>query len=206
MENEKTPAAPVSAAAEEKLKTKLQDAFANPTLPSADKLATPLTQRRDDHATKDFTPAIPPDPQRETIASALASQANAKRGTTTFNFLSKFPNLTIYVNTGATEREPGGQLISRATPVKFFNGVFQTTSAKLAALIRLHPQCGSQLFRETESEELFHLRKAAAAREAATRAPTFSGATASSDGAELGLLNQQKAMLDIENRILQGEG
>lgn len=189
---------------EEKLKATLEQALSPIPADPAAAVAQQATPRRDDHEAKTFAAHRDPDVKQETLAAAIAAQALDKKGEQTFNFMSRFPSLVIYVNTGAQEREKGGEMIRRDTPVQFKNGVFQTTDKKLAALIRMHPQCNTQIFRETVSEEMFHLRKAAAARGAATRSPTFAGATASSDGGELGLLNQQRVFEDIENRIMSG--
>ena len=189
---------------EEKLKSTLEQALSPQPAEQAAAAAPQNTPRRDEHETKTFVAHHDPDVRQETLAAAIAAQALKKNDEQTFNFMSRYPNLVIYVNTGAQEREKGGELIRRDTPVQFKNGVFQTTNKKLAALIRIHPQCNTQIFRETVSEEMFHLRKAAAARGAATRAPTFAGATASSDGSELGLLHQQRVFEDIENRIMSG--
>ncbi len=197
-------AKPVDASNEEKLKETLEKALTPDPVEKSILTAEPATPRRDDHEPKSFAKHQEPDVQRETLAAAITAQANAKKSEETFNFMSKFPNLTIYVNMGDTEREPGGALIRRDRQVQFKNGVFQTTDKKLAGAIRLHSQCGTQLFRETVSEELFHLRKAAAARGAATMSPTFAGATSSMDGGELGLLNQRRVYEDIENRIMSG--
>lgn len=189
---------------EEKLKTTLEQALSPQLADQAAAVAPQNTPRRDEHETKTFVAHRDPDVRQETLAAAIAARALEKKGEQTYNFMSRFPNLVIYVNMGGQEREKGGELIRRDTPVQFKNGVFQTTNKKLAALIRMHPQCNTQIFRETVSEEMFHLRKAAAARGAATRTPTFAGATASSDGGELGLLQQQRVYEDIENRIMSG--
>ena len=201
------PVAPNPAAmADEKAKTVIEAAAksAEQNEAAAEQAKAEVNNRRENVAQKDFREDKPVDVQKATMHDAMREQQLARSGPKTFTFISKFPDLNIYVNMGDSEREPGGQMIRRDKRVQFKRGTYTTTDPREAAMIRRHPACGTQVFRETEDESVFHLRRAAAARRASMDNPTFAGPTSSLDGGEMGILQGQRELAQLEERLMNG--
>jgi len=100
-------------------------------------------------------------------------------------FLSRYPDLTIYI-----------PLRGQAdVPVKFRNGAFNTSDPAVIKAMRKHPRCGTVLFREEADARVVAVRQAAAEQLALMKRPTFAGPTTSADGNEQ-VFNMQQANLE----------
>lgn len=161
-------------------------------------------QRRDmPHEPKAAAEHIERDMKTETLSAVLNRKVQAAKASKIVRFISRFPELIIYVNMGGTEREPGGQLIRKDKKIAFAGGVYETTDARVAQMIRQHPQCNGTLFREESDETTAALRRAAATKQAAMRSPTFSGPTSSLDGGEAAIMRGMHDLDQIETNLMK---
>lgn len=138
--------------------------------------------------------AINPEPVRPT-ASAKPAAAPL------FMFMSEYKELQIYVDLGITERDKDGQMIPRHYGVKFRNGIFKTTDARVAAAVRRHPRCGTKTFREELNAQAVALRAAASQARDSLRSPSFAGPTASSDGQDAVFHQQDNELARTEQQL-----
>ena len=165
---------------------------------------TEQNQRRDvDKVPKSLTEQPDMDIRRQTLTETLNVQKRIRQEATVIRFISRFPELTIYVNIGETDREPGGQLVRRDKKIQFKGGLFETVDARVAQMIRQHRACGSQLFREESDEATAALRRAAAIKQNALRSPTYSGPTSSLDAGEAAIARGMNELDALENNLLR---
>lgn len=153
---------------------------------------------------KAATEHVERDMKSETLSSVLGRRVQAAEARKVVRFIARFPELILYVNMGATDREPGGQLIRKDEKIAFKGGVYETTDKRIAQMIRQHPQCGSTLFREEDNETTAALRRAAAVKQASMRNPTFSGPTSSLDGGEAAIMRGMHDLDALETNLMKG--
>lgn len=155
--------------------------------------------RRETHEQKQYrdTPSITPGQriQRQVDRSPESEQTHF------YMFISPYKDLQIYLDFGMTERDKDGTVIPRYLPIKFSNGVFKTQNATVADRLRHHPRCGTQTFREELNTRTVALRAAAAAQRDNLRAPTYAGASTSTDGLESQFHSNDHELAAVEQKI-----
>lgn len=139
-------------------------------------------------------------PREHSLAEAARrAKPGAAPAQTQYMFMSRFPQLVVYVEMGKFVEEKG-RAIRAPVQVKFANGIFVTSHEDLAQALRSHKRCG-RLFNEERSRELVAVREAAARARANMTSPAFVGATASTDGSDPAFLRQAAELETLENRV-----
>lgn len=175
-----------------------------PTDPNAVVDKGPVNRHEMPSDPKEAQPHVERDVKAETLSSVLNRRVQERAAQKVVRFIARFPELILYVNMGATDREPGGQLIRKDEKIAFKGGVYETTDKRIAQMIRQHPQCGSTLFREEDNETTAALRRAAALKQASMRNPTFSGPTSSLDGGEAAIMRGMHDLDALETNLMKG--
>ncbi len=108
-------------------------------------------------------------------------------------FMSPYPRLTIYVDIGRRETENGNTRTS-PVPIVFKNGTFLTSDARVAAAIRKHKKCNTNLFREVNDVTAAARMMAAQQAETLLRNSVQQGPTGAGDGSEHEFLQKQSIL------------